>query len=142
MLRDFARDTIGLHRSSDSAMEQLVFAFENASVAAAKRDISVENDKGVLACPSGPSTLEVVEGISLGSCVEVLEAVTSCCPGFDNDGGFHCGVGFCEDVIGAGSPSDWLALPDAFMKFSNPFRFGTRKLYAMGYGVGGGCPRM
>ncbi len=32
---------IGLHRSSDSAIEQLVFVWENFSVAAANREISV-----------------------------------------------------------------------------------------------------
>jgi hypothetical protein len=41
MFFDLASVTIGLIRSKDSAMVQLVLAFENDSVAAAKREISV-----------------------------------------------------------------------------------------------------
>lgn len=142
MLWDLARATIGLQRSRDSAMEQLVFALENASVAAAKRDISVEKGDEVFFCPSGLSTPKVVEGISLGSCVDVLEAGTSSSSGFGDGGGVGGAFGSSGEMMGALPPFPLLASPEAFMKFSNPLRLGTRKLYAMEYGAGGGCPRM
>ena len=59
-------------------MVQLVLALEKASVAAAKREISVENDaewEGSWLMP------EVVDCISFGSWVEVMGAESSSCGG-------------------------------------------------------------
>ena len=76
---DLASETIGLHRFSDSCIVQLVFALENASVAAAKSDISVvnEGEDDPVGCV-GSFRPEVVEDISFGSWVDVMGDGSSC----------------------------------------------------------------
>ena len=59
-------------------MVQLVFALEKASVAAVNNETSVENDGADdFAGSMGWSLPDVSEGISLGSCEEVMGAGSS-----------------------------------------------------------------
>ena len=104
-------------------MVQLVLAWEKASVAAAKRDISVENGAE---CEGSLVLLEVPDGISLGSWVEVIGA------GFSpSGGGVEGGVGGAfgspEDVMGA-VWFDRAFLDDSVTerRFFKPLMFGTR----------------
>ena len=137
--RDFARATIGLHRSSDSAIVQLVFALENASVAAVKRDTSIELDDPEDLSGCIPLSLpDVPGGISVASSVEVIGPcflVPLPSPAFGDGGGVRICSGLSEDVIGVSSVSV------ALRKFWRPLRLGTRKLYAIGAGAAGGRPR-
>ena len=134
---------MGLHRSSDSAIEQFVFALENASVAAVKRETSIQLDAAE-DFPDGVGSLipEVLDGISFGSSVEVMGACSPVSPfSGDGDGGGVGGVfGSLGDVVGAVSSAELLA-STALRKFCIPLRLGTRKLYAIGAGAGGGCWR-
>lgn len=104
-------------------MVQFVFALEKASVAAAKRDISVVNGAmGSLLVP------RLSDGISFGSCVEVMGAGCSI-----SGGGVEGGVG---GAWALGSPGDVigallleLAVFDDSVterRFCNPLMFGTR----------------
>ena len=71
MSRDLASVMMGLHRSRDSAIVQFVLAFENASVAAAKIEISILLLTDAFEVPppgcTGSLTPDVSVGISLGS---------------------------------------------------------------------------
>lgn len=119
-------------------MVQLVFALEKDSVAAAKREISVEKGaewEGALLVP------EVLDGISLGSWVEVMGAGSSPCGGVV-EGGVGGAFGSSGDVIGAVSDAPVLADSLTERRFCSPLMFGTRKLYAIDWVAGGGCPRM
>ena len=60
--------------------------------------------------------------------------------GFGEGGGEGGRFGCCDDVSGAGDPFG-VADSDALRKFSSPLRLGTKKLYAIGAGAGGGCPK-
>ena len=93
MFRDLARERMGAKRARDSAIVQFVFAFEKASVAAAKTETSVEKvgeedlSTGVGFCGR--------EGIWLGSSGDVLEAghSESCWGGSMSDlGGYRLGI--------------------------------------------------
>ena len=122
-------------------MVQFVFAFENASVAAAKRDTSVVKEwEEDVAGSVGGSSPEVLEGISFGSWEEVVGAGSSCdvfflC-GF-GEGDVGSSLGSWVDVMGVDSEFDF-ASSDALRKFSSPLRFGTRKLYAIASQAAGG----
>ena len=121
-------------------------------MAAAKREISVVNEDD--------DAPDVLDGISLGSSVEVIGAGSSTLD-FEGDSSFldvleGISFGSSVDVMGAGScASSGLGevggvggaphLPafvasEAWKKFSSPLAFGTRKLYAIGWGACGGCP--
>ncbi len=99
-----------LQRSNDSAIVQFVLAFENASVAAAKSDISVEK---------GCDADDVLDGISFGLLVEVFGAgASSSCfmEGCGSIGSFEFpdGIWFGSwvEVFSAGGPSfDVVSLP-------------------------------
>ena len=119
-------------------MVQLVFALENASVAAVKSDTSVVSEvEDDSAGRLGLSSPGVIEGISFGSWVEVVGAGSSCDPsswsGLGEEGGVGSSLGSSVDVMGAEPGPDDLVSPDAFRKFSSPLRFGTRKLYAIAF---------
>lgn len=81
------------------------------------------------------------EGISFGSSVEVIGAVSSLPLRFGEGGGDGGAFGSCGDVIGAGLSSCSENPSLLARNFSRPLRFGTRKLYAMGNGEAGGWPR-
>lgn len=134
---------MGLQRSSDSAIEQFVFALENASVAAVKRETSIQLDVAE-EFPGGAGSLipEVLDGISFGSSVEVIGACSpvSPLPGGGDGGGVGEVFGSLGDVMGAVSSAEPLA-STALRKFCIPLRLGTRKLYAIAAGAGGGCRR-
>lgn len=115
---------MGRQRSSDSAIVQLVLALEKASVAAAKREISVVKGAGWLGVVLVLLVAEVSDGVSLGSWLEVMGAGLSPCAG-----GVEGGVGGAFDSVTA-------------RRFCSPLMFGTRKLYAIDWVAGGGCPRM
>lgn len=122
---------MGRQRSRDSAIVQLVLALEKASVAAAKREISVVMGAGWVGVVLGPG---VLDGVSLGFWLEVMGACFSPC-----GGGVEGGVG------GAfGSSGDVVCFDDSVTarRFCSPLMFGTRKLYAIDWVAGGGCPRM
>ena len=96
---------IALKRSTDSAIEQFVLVLEKVSVAAANKEISVENEDLLLElelAPVRPSVAIVPEdGTSLGSCAEVFEAgdSPSRSMGVTLDG---ISFGSCVDVVPAG----------------------------------------
>ena len=156
---------IGLKRSMDSAIVQLVLALEKASVAAAKREISVVNcGERVLLEWEGLPGAVVRDGISLGSWVDVFEAGASWED--EGDGGGVGGalrpsvegisLGSWDEVLEAGGVSwstadlgdgggvngvfdfsvfDDEACSEVLRKFCMPFKFGTRKLYAIECGA-------
>lgn len=102
-------------------MVQFVFALEKASVAAAKREISVLNGAVVSSLVARLS-----DGISFGSCVEVMGAGCSLSGG-GVEGGVGGALGSPGEVIGA------LLLEKAVFddsvtdrRFCKPLRFGTR----------------
>lgn len=134
---------MGLQRSSESAIEQFVFALENVSVAAVKRETSIQLDAAE-DFPGGVGSLifGVPDGISLGSSAEVIGACSPVSPFSGGGGGDGGGVGGAfgspGDVKGA-VPSAELLASTALRKFCIPFRLGTRKLYAIGAGAGDGC---
>ena len=88
---------MGLHRSSDSAIVQLVFVCENVSVAAVNRDTSIELEgPDDLSGCMGLSLHDVSEGISFGSWVDVIGAcspVSPLSPGCGDGGGVGVWVG-------------------------------------------------
>ena len=104
-----------------------MFAWENASVAAVNKETSVENGDEDCAGSAGCSAPEVLEGISLGSSVDVIGA-DSPSSGLGDGGGVGMLFGLSEEFIGARSVSDDLASSEALRKLCSPFRFGTRKL--------------
>ncbi len=109
------------HRSSESAIVQLVLALEKASVAAVKREISV-----VMGAECDEVWL-VLEGIALGSSVEVIGAGSSLSGG-GVAGGVGGRFGSSGDVIGAGSVVFSFAESVTESRFCNPLILGTRKL--------------
>lgn len=78
MSLDLASETMALQLERDSVIEQFVFALEKASVAAVKREISIvlveEEDLGG---STGSWMVVLVEGISVGSYVDVMGAGSS-----------------------------------------------------------------
>ena len=134
---------MGLQRSRDSAIEQFVFALENASVAAVKRETSIQLDAAE-DFPGGAGSLipEVLDGISFGSSVEVIGACSPVSPFPGGGDGVGVGglFGSSGDVMGAVSSAELLA-STALRRFCMPLRLGTRKLYAIAAGAGGGCRR-
>ena len=127
---------MGSQRWSDSAIVQLVFALEKASVAAVKRDISilcgpveVESDG------TEPLAFGVLAGIALGSWVDVIDAGSF--EGLGEGGGVGKTFGgFWRDAMD--SASSVFSTSRALRKFSKPLKLGTRKLYVIGPGAVGG----
>lgn len=96
---------MALHLERDSLIVQFVFALEKASVAAVKREISmalVKEDED-LGGPTGLSRMVVEEGISLGSCVDVMGAGSSLPSRLGVGGGVGISFGSSVEVMGAGS---------------------------------------
>lgn len=91
MFRDLARDTIGLHLSSDSEIVQLVFVLENVSVAAVNRDTSIEFEGADESAGCIEPPFPVVFGDnSFGSWVDIIGAcspTSPLSPGFGDGGG-------------------------------------------------------
>ena len=101
-----------MHRSSDSAIVQLVFVREKVSVAAVNRDTSVElGAPDDLSGCMGLSLPDVLEGISFGSWVDVIGAcspVSPLSPGCGGDGDLGIWVGSWDEMVGALSVSEAL----------------------------------
>lgn len=135
MFLDFASDTIGLQRSRDSAIEQLVLAFEKASVAAVNNETSIVFE-GIADSigRTSPSLLNLLDDISFGSSVDVMDPRSPVspfsCPNFGDGGGVANPLG-----LSAEASSLRVLESDALRKASSPLRLGTRKLYAIEAGA-------
>ena len=120
---------MALHCERDSAIVQLVLALEKASVAAVKRETSVVlADVEELGGVMGSLIPVWLEGISLGSWVDVTGPGSSSLSGWVEGGGVGGAFGSRGEVIGAGSSMDAEEPPLAARKFCRPLRLGTRKL--------------
>lgn len=116
---------MGLQRSRDSAIVQLLLALENASVAAVKIETSVDSETvGDWGMFIGSSVLGVV-GDDLFRPTEAMIGVGS---GF-GEAGRVGGVLRSSEIV-KGSVSFFGGNDSCFARinFCNPFRLGTRKL--------------
>lgn len=80
---------------------QLVFALEKASVAAVNKDTSIAFEDTDFAGCTGVSTLDVLEGISFGSSVDVMGPCSPVSPrsGLGEGGGVGNSPDFSGEVL-------------------------------------------